>query len=208
MFGSSILSNPFIIGIGFGLVIAIPVGPITVLYVRHTLTGGLRGGYAAVFGATCARTFYSLIAGFSITWLSAMVITRHDTIQFVGSFVLIYLGIKTLRAKAITLPTGTTANLQTGAYLSTLLVTLTNPVTILPFTAICATLGQQSMSSSSIFAVLSGVFVSTTSWGIMLCSMIYLFRALFNPFVFAAFNRISGLILTGMGLYLLLQIYL
>ena len=59
-------------GLALGLAIAAPVGPIGLLCIRRTLTGGPALGFATGLGAATADAAYGAVAGFGrIRWLAA-----------------------------------------------------------------------------------------------------------------------------------------
>ena len=128
-------------GLVIGFSIAAPVGPIGALCMRRTLTEGRAFGLVSGLGAASADAIYGCIAGFGLTFVSAFLVGHQLWLRLLGGAFLCYLGVKTLLTK----PTeeGATAKGKTliGAYGSTFLLTLTNPMTILSFAAVFAGLG-------------------------------------------------------------------
>ena len=102
----------------------------------------------------------------------------------------------------------TKTNGYLGAHASTFLLTLTNPLTILSFTAIFAGIGVGSASKSifSATAVVIGVFTGSTLWWIILTSGINLLRKKITLQWLLWINRISGCIITLFGLLALLTL--
>ena len=99
-------------------------------------------------------------------------------------------------------------NSYLGAYASTFLLTLTNPLTILSFAAIFAGIGVGSASKSffSATAVVLGVFSGSALWWIILTSAISLLRKKMNAQWLVWINRISGAIITLFGIGALLSL--
>lgn len=93
-----------------------------------------------------------------------------------------------------------------GAYVSTLFLTITNPMTILSFAAIFAGIWVVSTGVNYISAgmLVFGVFLGSTLWWLILSFGIGLFRTKFNPDRLLWVNKISGITILGFGLIALL----
>ena len=97
-----------------------------------------------------------------------------------------------------------------GAYGSTFLLTLTNPVTILSFAAVFASLGLGSVAGdygSAVLLVLS-VFAGSASWWLILSGSVSLLRTKVTPRVLLWINRVSGAIILVFGLVALISVAL
>ncbi|MEE8392041.1 MAG: LysE family transporter [Anaerolineae bacterium] len=194
--------NLLIRGIIIGFSIAAPVGPIGVLCMRRTLTEGRASGFVSGLGAATADAIYSCIAGFGLTFISNLLIGQQVWIRLVGGLFLCYLGIKTFLAQPSEQAASAKGSGLIGAYGSTLLLTLTNPMTILSFVAIFAGLGIANTSGGygSAATLVLGVFVGSGLWWLLLASITGAFRARFNARTLRWVNRISGIIITLFGL--------
>ncbi len=88
----------------------------------------------------------------------------------------------------------------TTHYATTLFLTLTNPATILSFTAIFASLGIAALPTPSLAAVLVlGVFCGSALWWLLLSSGTALLRSRLTATHLVWINRVSGLIIAGFG---------
>ena len=192
----------FFRGLVIGFSIAAPVGPIGVLCIRRTLADGQISGLVSGLGAATADAMYGCVAGFGLTFISSMLIGQQMWLRLFGGLFLCYLGIKTLLSK----PAEKEANLnQSGlfsSYLSTFLLTVTNPLTILSFAAIFAGLGLAAAGGSyaSALILVLGVFLGSATWWFLLSGGVGLFRDKFNRQGLLWVNRISGLIITVFGI--------
>jgi len=201
----------FLRGLIFGFSIAAPVGPIGVLVIRRTLAEGWWMGLMTGLGAATADALYGCIAGFGLTLVSSFLIAQAIWLKLLGGLFLCYLGVQTFRAQPATDPatvtTVTTVNSNglLGAYLSTVLLTLTNPATILAFTVLFAGLGLASGNYSSASLLVLGVCCGSALWWLTLSSSVNLFRARVNRHL-NWLNRISGLILLIFGIIALSSI--
>jgi threonine/homoserine/homoserine lactone efflux protein len=195
-------------GLIIGLSIAAPVGPIGVLCIRRTLAEGWIYGLISGLGAATADAFYGSIAGFGLTFISNILVSHQVWLRLIGGLFLCVLGIKTLLSKPAEKAASTKGNGLVVAYSSILLLTLTNPMTIISFVAIFTGLGLIGTSKNYLSAgiLVFGVFIGSALWWLILCSGVGLFREKFNNRGLLWVNRISGVIITCFGLFALISI--
>ena len=195
-------------GIIIGFSIAAPVGPIGVLCIRRTLAGGRMRGLASGLGAASADGFYGCVAGFGLTFISGFLVDQQFWLRLVGGLFLGYLGVRTLLARPAESAAPAGNNGLLGAYLSTLFLTLTNPVTILAFAAIFAGLGIAGATGEygSAAMLVLGVFTGSALWWLILSGGVSLLRAKLTPARLRWVNRLSGLVIIGFGMAALLSL--
>jgi threonine/homoserine/homoserine lactone efflux protein len=187
-------------GLMAGLAIAVPVGPVNVLCASRTLRKGRLSGLLSGFGAATADTLYGAIAGFSITFLIQFLEREEFWIRVLGGLLL--MGIGTMYfckpARDVDLPS---ENGAAGSdFSSTLLLTLTNPTTILSFLAVLAGLGMGGHRLWWLtFLLVGGIFVGSMLWWVTLVLMVNRFRDRFDPRAMRGMNRIAGLAIGGFG---------
>ncbi|GCE15758.1 LysE family translocator [Tengunoibacter tsumagoiensis] len=194
-------------GLLIGLSVAAVVGPMSILCIQRTLHKGFRYGLVSGLGIATADGLYGCIAGFGLTMIASFLVHQQIWIRIIGGLFLIYLGGKTLFIRpADHAATTTRASSWINAYLSTFLLTLTNPLTILSFAAIFAGLGVGSGKSTAVTALLvvAGVFLGSTLWWLLLTLCIHLVRGRFTPQWMLWINRISGLIISLFGVIALI----
>ena len=153
-------------GMIIGISIAAPVGPIGLLCVRRTLTRGRAAGIISGLGAATADAIYGCIAGFGLTFVSSILISQRNNLRLIGGAFLCYLGIRTFLSKPARQAVMVKGSSLFGDYISTFFLTLTNPMTILSFTAIFAGLGLVGAGGSyaSASVLVLGVFIGSSSW--------------------------------------------
>ena len=199
-------SSFFLRGLIIGFLIAAPVGPIGILCIRRTLAQGRLVGLLSGLGAATADAIYGAIAGFGLTLVTNLLVDQIFWLRLVGGVFLCYLGVKTLIAQpseeaAVAKGKGLLDGFW-GAYLSTVLLTLTNPTTILSFVAVFAGLGLATVKANYLTAafLVVGVFAGSALWWLLLSSGVSLLRSHFNPHRLRWLNRISGSILLVFGI--------
>ncbi len=172
----------FLRGLVIGFSIAAPVGPIGVLCIRRTLAEGQLYGLVSGLGAATADALYGCVAAFGLTFISSFLIGHKLWLSLIGGLFLLYLGIKTLLSKPAEDAAKAEGKGLFGAYASTFLLTVTNPMTILSFVAIFAALGLGSTTGSyaSALILVLGVFCGSATWWLLLSGGVGLFRSKFN----------------------------
>lgn len=92
-----------------------------------------------------------------------------------------------------------------GDYFSTLLLTLSNPMTIFSFAAIFSGMSAQSLPvfRFSAFLLVLGVFLGSASWWLLLSSSVGLLRSRVTPSFLGWINRISGLVIIGFAIFII-----
>ncbi len=191
----------FLRGLVIGFSIAAPVGPIGVLCIRRTLAEGRISGLVSGLGAATADMLYGCVAGFGLTFISSFLVGQQLWLRLFGGLFLLYLGIKTLLSKPSDQAAKAGGTGLLGAYVSTFLLTVTNPLTILSFVAIFAGLGLANTNGSyaSALVLVLGVFLGSAAWWLLLTGGVGLFRTKFNTQGLLWVNRISGMVITVFG---------
>ncbi|MFM7423963.1 MAG: LysE family translocator, partial [Elainella sp.] len=187
-----------------GFSIAAPVGPIAILGIRRTLAEGWWVGLLTGLGAATADAIYGCIAGFGLTWIASFLTSQAIWLKLIGGLFLCYLGIKTALSKPAEQTAAPPGLSKSGlaAYLSTVFLTLTNPMTILAFAAVFAGLGlaTDQHDYGSALVLVAGVFIGSALWWVSLVTGVSLLRSRFNPRRMQGLNRISGAILLVFGI--------
>jgi threonine/homoserine/homoserine lactone efflux protein len=196
-------------GILLGFSIAAPVGPIGVLCIRRTLSRGMGNGFVSGLGAATADAIYGSIAALGLSVVSSFLLEQQFFLRLIGGVFLLYLGYTTY--KSVPAETAATASGEglLGAYASTLVLTITNPMTILSFTAVFAGLGlgaADETSTSALFLVL-GVFIGSMLWWAILSGLVNVLRDRFDHQRLKWVNRLSGILIAGFGFYCLYSLF-
>jgi predicted secreted hydrolase len=199
--------NFFWQGLLIGFAIAAPVGPIGVLCIRRTLANGRLSGFISGLGAATADGTYGLIAGLGLTLLANFLVEQQTWLRLVGGAFLIYLGLKTFFEKASPgaanpAPTHSASGSLLKDYVSTFVLTLTNPLTILSFGAIFAGLGLASSGADPQRALwlVAGVFSGSAAWWFLLSGFAAaLGKRFLQPGALRWVNLLSGVVILAFG---------
>lgn len=203
--------NLFLKSLLIGASIAAPVGPIGVLCIQRTLANGRVSGFISGLGAATADAIYGSIAAFGLTFISLLLVNQSSWIRLIGGILLIILGIKTFTSNPdpeLALNHPTQRRSLINDYTTTFFLTLTNPLTILSFTAIYAGLGLSLNSSKNYWDatfMVIGIFLGSCTWWFILSGFTGYFRNKICSSTMIWINRISGMIIFGFGLLALIS---
>lgn len=186
----------FLKGIIIGFIMAIPVGPIGLICIRKTLASGRSKGFPVGAGAATADMIYSGVAALGVTMVSEILLHQKIWIRLTGAAVIVFLGVRTYFAK----PLVSIQNIQNESalksYISTVLLTLTNPFTIFAFIAVFAALGLgRDLSTAQIILLSSGVFFGSGFWFFTLSTGVTLFRDKISPSGLGLINKVTGVLI-------------
>jgi threonine/homoserine/homoserine lactone efflux protein len=156
-------------GAVLGFCLAAPVGPIGLLCIQRTLARGRRYGFVSGLGAATADASYGLVAGFGFGAAQRFLVAHATALRVGGALFLVYLGVQALRARVATRDGGGDGGGLVRAWLSTLLLTLSNPMTIVSFAALIASaLPATAQPATAIALFVVGVFAGSAAWWLTL----------------------------------------
>lgn len=162
---------PLLKGAVLGLSIAAPVGPIGLLCIQRSMASGRGAGLTCGLGAATADAIYGAVAAFGLASVSGMLLHLQDALQLGGGLFLLYLGFSTARQKPIS-SSGVLENSphRLRLFLSTCMLTLANPMTILSFAAVFAGagLGTEVAGRGAALSMVIGVFLGSALWWLIL----------------------------------------
>jgi threonine/homoserine/homoserine lactone efflux protein len=189
-------SSIFVKGIGAGLAIAAPVGPIGLLCIRRTITNGRRAGLVTGLGAATADFAYGLIAALGLTSLSYWLATANSWLHWAGAAFLLWIGVRTLMEKSATASVDAPARGLLPIFGTTFLLTIANPMTLVSFLGLIAGLGAISRG----YLLAAGIFMGSVMWWLILTSLANCFRSRMGASGLVWVNRVAGLVLIGFAL--------
>lgn len=194
-------------GLIVGFCLAAPVGPIAALCVQRTISKSWLSGLVSGLGAAVADAFYGAVAAFGATIISEFLIAERSWMQRIGGVILIFMGLRLFLTKAIEEKNETNGKGLAGDFLSTFLLTLTNPMTFVAFAAVFTTMGIGAVRGRPILTaeLVGGVFLGSELWWLVLCGGAHALRKHFDFRKLTTMNRATGIFVIGVGVvYLVL----
>jgi threonine/homoserine/homoserine lactone efflux protein len=197
-------------GIIMGLIAAVPIGPVNLICIRRTFAFGPVNGFVSGLGAALGDGIFAAITGLGLTWVAQLIEGYATIIELIGGAMLVVFGYRAFWAPALPRETEESADkggaTLVGAIVSTFALTITNPATLLAFTAMFAGLGGLAGGAGSYndaAFVVAGVVGGSAGWWLVLTGIIGLFHARIDAGAMQMINRISGVLVAMFGLAVL-----
>ena len=197
-----------------GFTAAATLGPIAILCIQRTLKYGWRIGVASGLGVALADATYGLVGALGLKALTDFLVSGQRLLGVTGGIVLVFIGIRSLLSTDIAHLDASAPDKKPptvlGAVVSILLLTLSNPVTIMFFSAVYAglTVGGSSLAesvSNGFVHFALGVFAGSFSWWMILVTFVNAVRQRFTINQLRWLNRVSGLVIAGFGMWVLVR---
>ncbi len=200
-------------GVVMGLAAAVPIGPVNLICIRRTFAFGPVNGFMSGLGAALGDGVFAAIMGFGLTWVAHLIEGYATIIELIGGAMLVWFGWRTFTAPPMIRCLDErekegTANLL-RAMVSTFALTITNPATLLAFTAMFASLGGLAGGAGSYVDagfVVAGVVGGSTGWWLALTTVIGLYHTKIDEKAMKRINRGSGALVGIFGLVVLVHL--
>jgi threonine/homoserine/homoserine lactone efflux protein len=187
-------------GVGIGAAVAAPVGPMSLLCMRRTLAQGWRFGFGTGAGIAAGDAVYALVAALGLAGVMRFVVSYERPLHAVAGAFLMYLGWRTFFAPAGGAPRREAAAVSTGAaFGSAMLLTLTNPPTIVSFVAIFTALAPAGFDAADALATVGGVFTGSLLWWLLVTAGVSAARHALGESARRWIDRVSGAVLGLLG---------
>ena len=201
-------------GLGIGLLMAAPLGPVNVLVIQRAVSRGFWGGLAAGLGAVLGDGVLAAIGAFSIAAISDVIVDYGDTVQLVGGLLLLGFGLALLLCRPVLLtPVDERSHLfeHAGIIPQTFLLTVTNPGAVLGMAAMIGGLGSLIgglNTNLEALILVAAVMGGSLLWWLGLSELIATIRHKLTEGRLNVINRVAGFILFAFGVALLIEVAL
>ncbi|AMP01347.1 lysE type translocator family protein [Collimonas arenae] len=192
-----------------GLSIAAPVGPVGLLCIQRTLMHGPRIGFVSGLGAASADAVYGAVGAFGLAAVTHFFVALATPLALCGAFFLSWMGIRMLFAR----PAGEAAVAVDTmrphrAFASVFALTLTNPMTILSFVAVFASIsGNAAVGGGDAGIMVLGIGCGSALWWLTLALGISVVRHKIDQGTMRRINQLAGLFLIGFALWQLFGLW-
>ena len=153
------------------------------------------------------------IAALFLNGVRALIEEHHRLLSLAGGIFVLILGVKTLFSRTYTPgPNGSPSGPRqsfVAAFISTFLLTIANPMTLLGMVAVVAAIGLGSAESVSAWLsatiLVGGIFIGSVAWWFFLTGCISWFGGNLSPKTQHVINRVAAILIIGFGLWQLLS---
>ncbi|HEX9097269.1 MAG TPA: LysE family transporter [Candidatus Dormibacteraeota bacterium] len=206
------MARALALGFLVGFPIAVSPGPIFFLVLRRTLARGWRSGFVSGLGVATGDATYAALAAFGVAAVTNLLIGQRRWIGLVGGIAIALIGLRTVSRRVTPHPDpppqgareiskkGERYPQEGRDYFSILALTLSNPSTILSFTAVFAGFGIHVAGGwGPELALVVGVWLGSLAWWLVLTGVASRVRARLTPSIIRGFGTVSGVALLGFG---------
>lgn len=193
----------FLAGVGVGLAVAVPIGPMGILCIQRTLTFGLAAGLATGLGAATVHLAFGSVAALGLG-ATALVLfgAGAQELALISAGLLFWFAIRILRRTSIAGPSLPQPKGWLHSYASAILFGLSNPLTIVLFVAAVPAFTREG-DLEALPLLISGVFSGSVAWWVLLSTTITLIRRRLSTNAIHLTNKASGLTLATLGALML-----
>ncbi|HUU65835.1 MAG TPA: LysE family transporter [Methyloceanibacter sp.] len=198
-------------GLGIGVLMAAPIGPVNVLVIQRAVSRGFWGGLAAGLGAVLGDGVLAAIGAFSVAAISDVMVSYGDAIQYIGGLLLIGFGLALLMSRPVlAAPANERSHLfeHAGIIPQTFALTVTNPGAILGMAAMIGGLGSLIgglNTNLEALILVAAIMGGSLLWWLGLSELIATFRHKLTEARLNVINRIAGIVLFAFGVALIIE---
>lgn len=196
-----------------GCMASMPPGPTAILCIQRNISKGIRSGIITGLGIATSDTLYASIAFFSLAFVTGFIESNMLLIKGIAGIFISIFGINIFLKKVTTQLRQNRAKKDVTGwrdYISGFLLSFANPTYILVHIALIATVkslgfydaDENAFSNAS---MILGIFAGCAGWWIGISSIFKVVRKYFRPRHLVWINRISGIIITLVGVSLLIS---
>lgn len=199
----------FIKGAILGFAMAAPVGPLGLMTIRTSISRGRIPGLVMAGAVATGDAMYGAVAAFGLTFISDPILIYQSHIQFFGGFLLLAMAAHIFRSRFGKVKTIVKDKSKAGIFITTLILTLSNPSNIFSFMAAFAALNMASQNSDRIGAslIVAGVFIGSGLWFTLLSWFSSKYRHSFNDKVMLRVNQFAAIALALFASYAIINGY-
>lgn len=199
------LLNGFLIG----LLASMPVGAIAVMSIQRTMNNGLWAGFSIGMGAAFGDFVYAAVAGFGVNFIRDFLIENKIWFAVGGGIFLIIIGYRiftTDTIKQFREQKKITKRKMANDFVSSFILALSNPLTILGFTGFFASASviDADTTLTNILILLISVFLGATTWWFSISLTVNHFKKKIKLRNIARINKVTGVMIILLGVIFIL----
>ncbi len=184
-------------GMGLGLLVAVPIGPMGILCIRRTLAFGLVAGFVTGLAAATVQAVYGTIALVGLA--GALLQGPAGLWPVLSAAFLVWYALRLLRRTA---PAGGPGEVPRAPlirlYAAGVALGFTNPLTLALYLS-AAPGWPQAGGAAAAGAFVGGIFVGAAGWYVVLSAAVALCRGRLPPRVFGLADKAAACILIGLA---------
>lgn len=189
-----------------GICASAPIGPIAILVIQKSLSGGHKAGFIAGLGACIVDTIYAVVAIFALAVVQDFIFTHQNIILIVGGLVVSMLGISMSFSdpfRKVKKNGGSSVSLTD--FMQSLIMGFSNPGAIFVILALFAFFGlaDKAPHNWSVMPIILSVSSGSVFYWFCVTWLLSHFRKRFEIRTILWINRVTGAIVIIIGIALL-----
>jgi threonine/homoserine/homoserine lactone efflux protein len=194
-------------GLLIGFSTAVPIGPIGIMCIQQSISCGRRRGFVSGLGAATADMLFGSVAIFGVTMISDFLMDNNLIIRATGGVLLLVIGIRIMMGKQEGRVSEVKRENMVQSYLTTMLLTLTNPMTILAYMTILAVFNIVAVDRGPLSSSLlvTGIFLGSAIWFTLLTVLAHFLKKRLTDRALLRLNRALGALILIFGIILLVN---
>lgn len=189
-----------------GICASAPVGPIAILVIQKSLSGGHKAGFITGLGACVVDTIYAVAAIFALAMVQEFIGTHQNLILMAGGVVVALLGVSMAFSNPFRkLKHKGESYVSPTDFVQALVMGFTNPGAIFVILALFSFFGlaDDAPHNWSIMPIILSVSAGSVFYWFLVTWMLSHFRKKFEIRTILWINRVSGVIIIIIGIALL-----
>lgn len=189
-----------------GICASAPIGPIAILVIQKSLSGGHKAGFIAGLGACVVDTIYAVAAIFALAVVQEFIYTHQNIILIVGGIVVAMLGVSMSFSdpfRKVKKNSGSSVSLTD--FMQSLIMGFSNPGAVFVILALFAFFGlaDESPHNWSVMPIILSVSAGSVVYWFCVTWLLSHFRKKFEIRTILWINRVTGAIIILIGIALL-----
>ena len=200
--------SSFLGGALVGLSVAAPVGPMGMLLIRRTMTGGIRAGITTGAGATTVQLLYCAALVLGMHRVGSWMDENREVLNAAGGAIMLLFAYRLLRTRGDALPRqGAPVRSLAATYASAVAFNLTNPMMALLLAGSTAAIfGGSPPIGVSGCCMLLGLLAGSLIWWVGLSTAVASLRVRLGAGMLARINEAAALAMAAFGLAALVRV--
>jgi putative LysE/RhtB family amino acid efflux pump len=197
----------FFKGMGIGLAVAVPFGPISVLCLRQAMVNGRPAGLASGLGVALADGLYALLAALGFLLLADMLAAGDAWLRLFAGLFIVWIALSIWKSRPPAEAQRLGNRRLAATFAATFFLTLANPTTILTFIALFGGIGLATVAQerSAALVLTAGAFIGSLAWWLVLTEFGVRLRRKISASSLVWINRSAAAVLLLLALFILFQ---
>jgi threonine/homoserine/homoserine lactone efflux protein len=198
-------------GILLGLMVSMPLGPISIILINRTIKRGFLSGFFSGLGLAAADTVLAVIAALGFSVIISFIKEERFIISLIAGVIVIGVGLKVLFSNPVRdfRERDKASKSLWRDFYSVFVLSITNPYTILIFVAFFSGIHIKGNISPGLvpFLLIPGVLAGSIAWWLSLSYFLSRFKKKIRLRAIVRINQLGGIVIMAIGVLLILSAF-